>query len=147
MKTCWVYGKETSDDGITVGLYIEPDQVTKVVMSKAALSNRMDLYRLKTEDDALVAIIKEQVTRICQLPAAGSDDNRIAAMGGLRDDVVVNIGVPPDGVPAPPILPKPAKQALAEALNAIDFTGATTLAEVGMRLAALKAAMEAYAKS
>lgn len=55
-----------------------------------AITNRMAVYGLASEDAAIEAIVKEHATRLNDLPPDSSTaDEHINQMGGLRTDVVV----------------------------------------------------------
>ncbi len=60
-----------------------------VYIPLAAIENRKAIYGLETDDDAIMAILKEHATRELGLPQHDHPEPRIAQMGGLRQDVVI----------------------------------------------------------
>lgn len=60
-----------------------------VYIPLAAIENRKAIYGLETDDDAIMAILKEHATRELGLPQHDHPEPRIAQMGGLRKDVII----------------------------------------------------------
>lgn len=84
----------------------------------AAIPNRMALYGLGTEAEAIEAILREHATRELHLPDHDHVDPKIARMGGLRQDVTIRQGSEADLPPVPPRPPTAKEKLLAAAEGA-----------------------------
>jgi hypothetical protein len=77
---------------VTVEMPPHPNPVA-IHFHVSALQDRMEKYGLATREDAILALVKEQGTRINNLEPAGHTDPIIAAEGGGREDVAIT-GLP-----------------------------------------------------
>lgn len=63
----------------------------RIVVPRAALASRRRLYGLDDEQNALAAILKEHATRLNALPDDEHPDPRVRDLGGLRNDIHVEL--------------------------------------------------------
>lgn len=122
MHKVFIYDSTQEGDDLRLKTVLN-GKLLDILIPKRAIANRLAVYSaamfgdsgIETETGAIEAIVKEHATRELNLEPSGGvsvptvpPDPRIAAMGGLRDDVQIIYGEPDGGIPEtqPVLTPK-----------------------------------------